>query len=147
VLQKIVTLDARHCFETPAFTGPFFTVNKMRTLSQPQQIKGNVWDVSTKDFVCFKPGEVTLADVGAQQPSLEKLEKLSLFAGGKSFKFKNAIVGPTPKNDYMDQAALMPNVQNPSDHMMVISILPLKVGEKSNEVAPVRSAEPAAIEG
>jgi hypothetical protein len=44
---------ARYCLTDPCFKGPFFTVNKMRTLAQAQQIKGNAWDLSSKDFTPF----------------------------------------------------------------------------------------------
>jgi hypothetical protein len=153
VLQKLKALNGRHCFEDPQFSGPFFTVNKMRTLSQPQQIKGNVWDVSTKDFVCYRPGrvagggmsrELRWFDTDTPLPILEQLGNLELFKGGKSFKFKNAIAGPTPTDNYMDQSALMPNVENPSDHMMVVSIIPLMAREVEGGET---SGQPAAIEG
>ena len=109
----------------------------MRTLSQPQQIKGNVWDVSTKDFVCFRPGNGLMpgAIPDKSHPIVDQLEQLDVFAGGKSFKFKNSIVGPTPRNHYLDNAALMPNTSNPSDHMMVIRVVPLQPSGEAPKLA------------
>ena len=49
-----LTAPAHHALETPLFDGPFFTVNKMRTLAQPQQIKANEWDLSAKDVIAFR---------------------------------------------------------------------------------------------
>jgi hypothetical protein len=143
---------ARSCLEHPTFDGPFFTVNKMRTSNQPQQIKANVWDVSSKDLICFKPSaELEWAEpsqplqdatqgsppkqleLEQQQlllhPTIAKVAAQPTFAG-RCFQFRNAIVGPLGAQNYRHSGALMPNNANPSDHALVVGAFPLRLGKK-----------------
>ena len=152
VMERMQGYSARSCLEHPAFDGPFYTVNKMRTPIQPQQVKANDWDVSSKDFICFKPGnslEIRESEVEAgavtatateKEQSPSKLAQKQLLVhpmiakvaahptfADKCFQFRHALVGPLGAQNYQHSSALMPNAANPSDHALVLGIVPLKI--------------------
>jgi hypothetical protein len=123
----------------PLFEGPYYTVNKMRTATQPQLIKANKWEVSSKDFVCYKAGGVlttgarsSSAGAGGLHPTLAKIATQPSFSDGKCFQFERALVGPIGAQNYRHASSLMPNSFNPSDHACVIGIVELGITRKRN---------------
>lgn len=98
-------------YESPLNEELFFTVNKERTILQPQQIKANIRDISTKDFII---------SIGLPKPMISKVKTLEI-EEENCFLFDNTIILNINDKNCANDSSLMPNVINASDHALICS--------------------------